>query len=1807
MKKVLAVILTFVIVITGLYLVKPNAAVANAESAVPDISWYNDKESEFVLTTRAQFYGIAQLVNVEGKTFAEKTIKLGTNISLNDNIDVDAWETTAPEYKWTAIGTETNKFAGTFDGQGYCISGLYMSTGAPNAGLFGFTSDTSSFKNFQLVNSYISTNGRDNAGIIANGTFELMEGVYTNAVFKASSNVSGFVGYLLPRGTEQYTQANVTFKNCWFDGTAVATAAGGTRAGGFIGQISGTNGIAFYNCLSTGKCQAVTRAGGFIGWKSAQAWNEFHNCLSLCELIATSTDPEYLDLYGAYYGQYSCGSIKHVTMDHAYCVVKVAGKYDSTDTLESEEHIKTLDYLKTTDVATLFPLLAGETHSPWEKVEGSTPTLKGLDPSIVPVEMLGIKLQQIGGTGNTMRLITSVDNLGYSEVGFIVNNGSATKKMSTRVVFEKIKSSVDGTSYNFSPKLISNSSEYFATVKFDVANVNNTYTVQAYVITRTGEEIRGREIRSFQYSDGSAENYVNLLVPGELSGELEATYGTNATATESQADSVSILGTNDGYTSVKVDLAGSATVSGLKSATKFIFTKNGEPVATGIYRNYYTTHKTATTTANADTSWYDVAPDATEFVVATTADLYGLASIVNNTTDIFTGDCITLVKNITFNKGEAKTSLETSGLPTWTSQEGTTTYSWTPIGFSWDARFDGTFDGDDNEISGIYLENTSASIRSGLFGYAGSNCRLKNFKFVNSYISSSQQYTGGITGLSYASEYENIYTDVIVVSQAYYTGGFVGSFGVNGLGPQRFTNCWFDGELFVRKGQPYSGVFVGILAGNNAEIKYANCLFTGHAGGTKSDESLYLHTGNFFATLLGYAGGSGNVITADNCLILGTMTTDAAGLRGSIIGNVGSATGTLTNVYEATNMTANVIHIQNGTNANVTYNSAGRVEKSTLEDADLTTKMPSAATEGTDWVYAADNTLMPKTFLSWYDSKTAYFIYTAEDLRKFAQESQTNDFSGKAVVLCNDIDLNQEGGWQPIGSDSAPFAGIFDGREHTISGLYLKSNAIYVGLFGLTAEGSEIRNLRLVDSYIEQTFTSHPWSHFTGSVVASHAAKLSNVYSNATVVGTCHYTGGLVGRWNGTEDTISDCWFDGRMLLADNIKYIGGIVGLQDKGKLSFNNVLNTGYIQETITIDEAMFIGGIVGASGPLETAPGAGTYFESVVSAGTYAIPYGNRQIGSIAGYLLNGTVDSPSSYTFNNVFATREYSKTHGKGDGYRSISGQVIQTADKDRFIGYHAQSVKDLINNTVVTGQKLDFTNDWSLRTKGVPIPTALADMVEKQTLVTDGTAATFTTELGLDVLGGNFASAAVEGAGDYLLKCAGDQTKYNNYLKKLEELGFTKYVNNAGTQMEADGVCAATYYKEASENKGEWVLHITLVAKESQVYVVINTDTDSLADTLINKGEQNTAGEITLSMVEDKVGATITGSCFAFQLPNGHFIINDGNTPSGAGTVLKDYLVSIVGEGNPIYIDAWTLTHFHNDHLGALVDMANDATLRENVYVKAVYLNEISPYETTNHSAVSFTDLAMQAIKRLTKSPTDATSPELIQVHMGQRYYFCGLTMDIINTPDQLLGVSWNGDSGTNHIPDTFNTSSTNFVFTLNNGKRILIGGDTTMIGMKYIMAAYGSNNQSLANINVFSAYHHGKNVISEWTPTTNNSSAGIGNQIYAIGYNTWADFLLKNSNNGSGFKFDVVLFTDLMKYKTTLQNGVYTAYDGGIVYPWNIGVMNQYYADNSKLHFTLGYDDSVSKTEAERHGTVRLTFDTNGAISYEVFDSVSK
>ena len=234
-------------------------------------------------------------------------------------------------------------------------------------------------------------------------------------------------------------------------------------------------------------------------------------------------------------------------------------------------------------------------------------------------------------------------------------------------------------------------------------------------------------------------------------------------------------------------------------------------------------------------------------------------------------------------------------------------------------------------------------------------------------------------------------------------------------------------------------------------------------------------------------------------------------------------------------------------------------------------------------------------------------IASAEELAYFAQQVNSNQsitHKGGALIepdkvkdcyfaLSSDIDLSDHY-WTPIGSDTNPFRGHFDGCNHEVRGLVVsveqESGLAFAGLFGYLNDGATIRNLgiRLGEGGVKATLTNNdnPTIESTAYVggLAGYLNKgsISNCYveGDACVMATGPknaYAGGLVG-FTFDNVTITHCYTTvnvGTGGLQRNQCNAGGIVGeLGSNGEISYT------YATGTVDAENASYAGGICGYS---------------------------------------------------------------------------------------------------------------------------------------------------------------------------------------------------------------------------------------------------------------------------------------------------------------------------------------------------------------------------------------------------------------------------------------------------------------------------------------------------------------------------------------------------------------------------------------------------------------------------------------------------
>lgn len=231
-------------------------------------------------------------------------------------------------------------------------------------------------------------------------------------------------------------------------------------------------------------------------------------------------------------------------------------------------------------------------------------------------------------------------------------------------------------------------------------------------------------------------------------------------------------------------------------------------------------------------------------------------------------------------------------------------------------------------------------------------------------------------------------------------------------------------------------------------------------------------------------------------------------------------------------------------------------------------------------------------------------------------------------VLDENGSLNGDGSgleqWTPIGSygirGEEAYIGTFDGNRHTISGLYVDSDAQYVGLFGCVGTNGKIQNVGVVDSYISATGDKVCVGGVCGYNVGG---TIENCYNTGTITATAQATGiyssvgGVCGFsfWN-----IFNCYNTGKVSVTGDRAWVGGVSGFNGK---DIKNCYNTGEV--SVAVDGGA-VGGVCGDND-------RGSRITNCYNTGKVSVTGSRDFVGGVCGmnadtiencYFLTGTAD-------------------------------------------------------------------------------------------------------------------------------------------------------------------------------------------------------------------------------------------------------------------------------------------------------------------------------------------------------------------------------------------------------------------------------------------------------------------------------------------------------------------------------------------------------------------------------------------------------
>ena len=374
------------------------------------------------------------------------------------------------------------------------------------------------------------------------------------------------------------------------------------------------------------------------------------------------------------------------------------------------------------------------------------------------------------------------------------------------------------------------------------------------------------------------------------------------------------------------------------------------------------------------------------------------------------------------------------------------------------------------------------------------------------------------------------------------------------------------------------------------------------------------------------------------------------------------------------------------------------------------------------------------------DEDGNYVITNTAELYGFAKLVNEGQTDANAVLGC-DITVNQgvldangdlsDGAfitWTPIGSShTTPYSGTFDGRGHSINGLYFCQDRtqplqgkLYLGLFGLL-ENATVENVTVADSYFN---AGADYSSVGGIAAQAGGSTISCCETRVNVYAMV--SGGITAEAHGSE--IVNCSSVGTI---DSFTKAGGITAFAMESNIKKSNIKNCFYAGAVTTS-----LQGSVIPIADCETI--SNCYYDKNQFSGQTKLLSGvtakttkQFQSGSVA-YLLQ---DGQEAEVWGQEIGVDQYPKIHGKKvyrSGNKYFNEQVTTTTTTTTTITTTTTTVTTtkLITTKpmTTTSTTKQMTTTTKLTTNPVTTTSATKQTITTTKLTTNPVTTTSTTK-----------------------------------------------------------------------------------------------------------------------------------------------------------------------------------------------------------------------------------------------------------------------------------------------------------------------------------------------------------------------------------------------------------------------------------------------------------------------------------------------
>ena len=532
------------------------------------------------------------------------------------------------------------------------------------------------------------------------------------------------------------------------------------------------------------------------------------------------------------------------------------------------------------------------------------------------------------------------------------------------------------------------------------------------------------------------------------------------------------------------------------------------------------------------------------YIIQYPSQLDLLASNVNAGTDYY-GKFFKLTNDITYTHATA-----------W-NDANSTENNYTAIGNTV-YGFQGTFDGQGHIVSGIRIYRGSEAVTDiyqGLFGQVGFKGTVKNLIISDARIT-GRASVGGFVGKNDGSIVNCHATATVcvhtVTNDANYHGGIVGAHHSG-----KVEGCTSAVTLSIKEGVTSCSGYGGIVGYqnmgdilNNLSIgvnlpfaSSAGAIVGIHNSGSNSER-------NFFRDCT--AGG--NVINGGD---IGYTVTCGTGVTATATGsNIANYDYNGLSVYDYGITYDGITYYAAGVHVTLSLGSA----PAGYQEPFLGYSLNGTPIDGNTFTMpAADATVTARWTVADFETGHAgteadpYIIYNKDQLNQLATRvNGGTGYSGKFIKLGADITYDgTENNYTPIGNGDTGFKGNFDGDGHTISGISVRAETDYKGLFGKVYAGA-VTNVVLAKCNFSG---DKKVGGIAGVIMMNSTISNCRVEGTVTIAGEGIYSGGIVG-YSSTSHIVG-CL--SAATVSGNSRNYGGIVGYNSDNNVIVQNCLAIG------------------------------------------------------------------------------------------------------------------------------------------------------------------------------------------------------------------------------------------------------------------------------------------------------------------------------------------------------------------------------------------------------------------------------------------------------------------------------------------------------------------------------------------------------------------------------------------------------------------------------------------------------------------------